>query len=175
MKDTEMDRDDEIVDAAWRKFAEHDQAIVPPAQLERRTVAAWQASQRSWRSGHLPRRPVVLWSVAALAAAVLVAVVVDRGRNAPAPPAPDRAARPLATTHERRTSTLPPAMITLAADPIQETETLHLVRVRVPQSALRAVGIMVAGPDSGGLVEVDVLVGEDGLPRDVRRVRTIQE
>src|SRR5918992_1191704 len=138
MKDTKIDQDDEIVDAAWQRFAEHDEAIVPSARLERRTVAAWQASQRRWRHGHPLRRPMLVWSAAAVATAILLAVALDRGSDAPERPAPDRVARPLATLQEPRTSTLPPAMITLAADPIQDTETLQLVRVRVPRSALRA-------------------------------------
>jgi hypothetical protein len=62
------------------------------------------------------------------------------------------------------------ALLTLTADPALETETLELVRVRMPRLALQAVGVVVSGPSAEGFVEVDVVVGEDGLPRDVRRV-----
>jgi hypothetical protein len=31
-------------------------------------------------------------------------------------------------------------------------------------------GLVLIGPDATGVVDVDVLVGEDGLPRDIRRV-----
>jgi hypothetical protein len=65
------------------------------------------------------------------------------------------------------------AVITLAADPVLETETLQLVRVRMPRLALQAVGVVVSGSNAEGFVDVDVVVGEDGLPRDVRRVAPI--
>jgi hypothetical protein len=66
------------------------------------------------------------------------------------------------------------AVLTLTTDPALETETLQLVRVRMPRLALQAVGVVVSGPNAEGFVEVDVVVGEDGLPRDVRRVALIQ-
>jgi hypothetical protein len=71
---------------------------------------------------------------------------------------------------------MPPtdAVFTLTADPALETETLELVRVRMPRSALQAVGVVVSGPNTEGFVEMDVVVGEDGLPRDVRRVALIR-
>jgi hypothetical protein len=65
--------------------------------------------------------------------------------------------------------------MTLAVDPALETETLQLVRVRMPRRALAALGFVVGGPDADGLVEVDVVVGEDGLSRDVRRVALVQK
>jgi hypothetical protein len=65
------------------------------------------------------------------------------------------------------------AAITFAVDPVLETETLQLVRVRMPRLALQAVGVVVSGSNAEGFVEVDVVVGEDGLPRDVRRVAPI--
>jgi hypothetical protein len=66
------------------------------------------------------------------------------------------------------------AVLTLTADPALETETLQLVRVRMPRLALQAVGVVVSGPNADGFVEMDVVVGEDGLPRDVRRVALIR-
>jgi hypothetical protein len=49
-------------------------------------------------------------------------------------------------------------------------ESGHIVRVEVPTAMLPAYGIDVA-PDSGaGMVEADVLVGQDGQPRAIRFV-----
>ena len=50
-------------------------------------------------------------------------------------------------------------------------ESLQLVRLRIPREALQALGVPLFEPEARGLVDVDVLIGEDGLPRDVRRVR----
>jgi hypothetical protein len=41
--------------------------------------------------------------------------------------------------------------------------------------ALQGFGVVLSGPDAEGFAEVDVVVGEDGLPRDVRRVALIRE
>ena len=87
-----------------------------------------------------------------------------RATTVPAPPA-----SPAALSAARDVEEVP-AVITLTADPVLETETLQLVRVRMPRLALQAVGVVVSEPSAEGFVEVDVVVGEDWLPRDVRRV-----
>jgi hypothetical protein len=65
------------------------------------------------------------------------------------------------------------ALVTLAVDPVQDTEQLALVHIRVTQDALMALGIATNEPGASGLVDVEVLVGGDGLPRDIRRMRTV--
>jgi hypothetical protein len=84
-----------------------------------------------------------------------------------------RAAAPREASPEPRE--VAPSIMTLAADPVFDTESLQIVRVRMPRSALRALGIALMEPEAGGLVDVDVLVGGDGLPRDIRRVSAVVE
>lgn len=64
-------------------------------------------------------------------------------------------------------------ILTLAADQAFEAEVLHIVRVRVPREALQAFGVSLLEPEAAGLVDVDVLVGDDGLARDIRRIRPV--
>ena len=52
-------------------------------------------------------------------------------------------------------------------------EALQVIRVRIDASALDAFGVQVAGPMPAGLVDVDLVVGDDGWPRDVRRIRPV--
>ena len=52
-------------------------------------------------------------------------------------------------------------------------EALQMIRVRIDASALDAFGVQVAGPMPAGLVDVDLVVGDDGWPRDVRRIRPV--
>lgn len=59
--------------------------------------------------------------------------------------------------------------------PPLETEPLQLVRLRVPREALQGLGVPLLEPDAAGMVDLDVLIGSDGLPRNIRRVRTQQE
>ena len=70
---------------------------------------------------------------------------------------------------------MPDAVLTLAADPLITAESLQLIRVRVPRQALQSLGVVLIDPDAEGTVEIDVLVGGDGLPRDIRRVEAAQE
>ena len=173
--------DDGAFEAAWDQFVQEDEATIPPPSLEQRTVAAWEASQRTPIRRQRPSQRYIFWSVGAAAAALLLAISLHRSvmtddRSPAASSAPPLGARETEVSYRwQRTSSLQGAVITLAVDPILETETLQLVRVRMPRLALQAVGVMVGEPDAEGFVEVDLLVGEDGLPRDVRRVALTQE
>lgn len=65
------------------------------------------------------------------------------------------------------------SLVTLAVDPVQESEQLALVHIRVTQDALLSLGIAMNESGASGLVDVEVLVGGDGLPRDIRSMRTV--
>ena len=55
--------------------------------------------------------------------------------------------------------------------PVQET--VQLVRIRMPVTALAALGITTTDPDTSGIVDVDVTVGDDGLARDIRAIHRV--
>lgn len=65
------------------------------------------------------------------------------------------------------------ALVALTGEPALAAEPLQLVRLRVPRTSLRAFGVALIDPDASGLVDVDLIVGSDGLPRDIRRVRPV--
>jgi hypothetical protein len=176
-----LGHDTGVLGEAWRQFAQRDAATTAPAELERRTLAAWEALQQRPHRGLRPGQRRLFWAVGAVAAALLLAVALNNRRPTTVPTAPassvalsgtrevealPRGSRPTSTAH---------AVITWAVDPVLETETLQLVRVRMPRVALQAVGVVVSGPNADGFVDVDVVVGEDGLPRDVRRVALVPE
>lgn len=173
--------DEGLLGEAWRQFAREDAAMTVPAELEQRTLAAWEALQHRPRRSQRPGRRPLFWAAAAVAGALLLAFSLYGHRAATVPTAPaSSAALSLTPDGEEvprsaRPTPAPGAAITLTVDPVLETETLQLVRVRMPRLALQAVGVVVSGPNAQGFVEVDVTVGEDGLPRDVRRVALMQE
>lgn len=70
---------------------------------------------------------------------------------------------------------LPASLMLFDAGPMQLREPLQMVRLRLPREALQALGLALLEPDACGVVDLDVLVGEDGLPRDIRQVRIGQE
>jgi hypothetical protein len=173
--------DEGVLGEAWRQFAQEDAAMTAPAALEQRILAAWEALQDRPRRSRPPDQRRLFWAVAAVAGALLLAFGLPGDRAATVPTAPASSAAlswspDVEELHRWPQPTRAPgAAITLTADPVLETETLQLVRVQMPRLALQAVGVVVSGPNAQGFVEVDVTVGEDGLPRDVRRVALIQE
>ncbi len=172
--------DAEVLGEAWRQFAREDAAMTAPPDLEPRALAAWEALQHPQRRGHRPSQRRFFWAVGATAGALLIAFALRSHRATTFPPSPVSGAAESATRtagdlrHLSQPKSRPEAVLTFTTDPALDTETLELVRVRMPRSALQAVGVVVSGPNAGDFVDVDVVVGEDGLPRDVRRVAPIQ-
>ncbi len=62
-----------------------------------------------------------------------------------------------------------------AADVAAAGDVLQVIRVRIDAGALDAFGVQMAGPGTAGLVDVDLVVGVDGWPRDVRRIRPVND
>ena len=149
------------VETAWRALREEDAAVAPPAAVDEAVMASWSATRLRRTSARLASRVRVAW--AACAAALLIAALLV-WRAAPSRP-PEPAPVVLAPA--------PPVIMTLAVDPLFDTEPLQIVRVRMPRAALRTLGVALVEPEAEGLVDVDVLVGGDGLPRDIRRVRAV--
>ena len=54
--------------------------------------------------------------------------------------------------------------VILVGEPLLEGEQIRLVRMRMPASALHALGVISTAAD----VDVDVIVGEDGVARALR-------
>lgn len=139
----------------WEAFAETDRALCAPRHLDGAVMAAWDAAQAAPRVRHWRQGPFV--PIAAAAVVLIGAVVVWL---AAAPDEPAGRSGPV---------------LTLSADPLFDTESLHVVRVRMPRGALRALGVALVEPDASGLVDVDVVVGDDGLPREIRRITAVLE
>jgi hypothetical protein len=150
---TEPDHGD--LAAALRQLSQS--AEVPPLDRdrERLLLEAFDVAQTQKRA---PTR-LVIWRPVAAAALLALAVtmarlIVDRSGRPPAP-AP---AAPLTTTE---------FVLWPGAAELPTFESGHLMRVEVPVSALPSLGL---APRSSpvGVVQADVLIGQDGLPRAVR-------
>ena len=64
-------------------------------------------------------------------------------------------------------------LVALAIDDVSHTESLQLVRVRMPRAALGTLGLALYDPEATGMVDVGIVVGDDGLPRDIRLIRSV--
>jgi anti-sigma-K factor RskA len=151
-----MNLDDQL-----KALGETERMVEAPAHLESRLLEAFDEGQRSevrsQRAGQKAgqRSSGQRYAALALAAGIVVGVassIVYFNRPAETP--------------------------TLQAEPVGESvvfvvgspgeqETMRAVRIRVSRSALESLGIQTVASE-GDSVEVDVLVGEDGVARGVR-------
>jgi hypothetical protein len=200
---------DPDIDAAWRAFAKGDAQMKAPARIRVAVLAAWDAAPQDQTPAGSARSYWMV-SVAAIAAALLVAVAGLTVREKPQGPGRDTMvavpAVPVTAAIAPPDAFAPPEMIagpppvirdaaprvrlerTRAADPVDppmgmvrliadrtfETESLRIVRVRVPRASLEALGVALLEPDTATLVDVELVVGDDGLPRQVRRILPVR-
>jgi len=133
-------------------------AEVPPLDpdRERALLEAFDAAQQEKR---VPAARAGLWRPGAAAALVALAatmawVIVGRSGRSPAAPV----VAPLTTTE---------FVLWPGAAELPTFESGHLMRMEVPVSALPSLGL-VPPATHAAVVQADVLVGQDGLPRAVR-------
>lgn len=145
------------LEEALRALEADDEVRVPP-RVDAAVMAAWDA-RRAGPPASAPRR-WPLWIAAAAGVVILVVAIASRPEQAPAgPPASDGSAQP------------PNALIQqeLVLVPDVEPGPLMLMRVRMTRREFSRLGVPISNPQGDGLVDVEVLVGEDGVARSIRR------
>jgi hypothetical protein len=161
------------LEESLRALAADDAALVPP-HVDAAVMAAWDdlADRKGPRRTTIaegPRRTAVWgWSqpwpawVAACAGLVIAAVLVtwsppgeNAGRRIAASPAP-----------------LMQDELVLVPE-LAGTGPLTLMRVRMTRREFSRLGVPISNPEGDGLIDVEVLVGEDGVARSIRRAVTV--
>jgi hypothetical protein len=142
--------------SALRRLAQS--AEVPPIDQdrERALLEAFDAAQQEKRAPAARAgvsRPAAAAALLALAA-TMAWVIVGRFGRPPAAPV----VAPLTTTE---------FVLWPGAAELPTFESGHLMRMEVPVSALPSLGLMPPATHAA-VVQADVLVGQDGLPRAVR-------
>jgi hypothetical protein len=134
------------------------------SRVEKAVMAHWDDmhSPRG-RARSRARRVVRAATTAAAGITLVTALIWQRGANAPgAGPAQPEA--PRAAQREYTT-------VAVVGGPLLTDEPIRVVRMRVARSVLGELGIPSAPPRGAAHVEtvdIDVLVGEDGVARGVR-------
>jgi hypothetical protein len=130
-----------------------DEEVRIPGRVDAAVMAAWDAERTA-----AGRTRSTLW-VPALAACVGVVVAAAfvtwrAGTVTPVtPPSPS-------TLLEREVVLVPDAV---------DSGPLMLMRVRMTRREFSQLGVPINNPNGDGLVDVEVLVGEDGVARSIRR------
>jgi hypothetical protein len=124
-----------------------------PPHLEAAVLAAWDKAHAT----ETANRPRNLWhQAAAIAAIVTLAIgLAQLGHQL------QRATQPAERSQNSRT-------LLLVGEPILQGEPVRMVRMRVPASTLTGLGVRPVTGTSGEHVDVDVIVGEDGVARAIR-------
>lgn len=161
---------DREFEAAYRALIEQDAQVKAPHRLRIDVMARWddEREQPAWRRSL--RRPVR--GLVAAAVVLIVAGVVGHYRRLEI--APSGTIPPRAVNWASVAPSAPNPMVRLVADPRFEFESLQIVRLRLPGASLESFGIALLEPDRSGLVEVDVLVGGDGLPREISGIEEVR-
>jgi hypothetical protein len=183
------------VERLLRALADDDSHQQAPLHVHAAVMRTWDAGHvHAHQRRRRPRSIAALVAVGSIAAALIAAVVMSRAPAEPdrheplvAPsveppvaasmpashsgtPAETHRPRPrrAAAQEETRTSRDEPGVV-LVADPILDASAMSIVRVRVPRAALGPLGIPLVEPNDGGSVDLELLVGEDGVARTIRR------
>lgn len=143
---------------------------LPAAERAEADTAPW-----AWLAS-LAAAAGVVWMVWAGSAPETVPVAPPaapeaRAEATPAPvaPAPTVAARPAPRRRAPRAEPAPFQAL-YPGDPLADLDAVHVVRVSVPRSSLFALGLRARPGTPEDAVEVDAMVGPDGVARAVRLV-----
>lgn len=180
----------QVLASALETVAQDSADLGAPARLEPVLVSAFREHRRSLeRKQHRQRRTRlrwVEWSALAAAAAVLLAIgawnfsrprvsgmktnpsVVTSPATSDANGASQQAAPVETTTLEDPSSDFVPVPY---GESLSSDDSGLVVRVSMTRSALGSLGYPVDEVHAGDVVQADLLVGEDGLPRAVRLVQ----
>jgi hypothetical protein len=179
-----MKPEQEIV-AALRALSATDRVAEAPPEVEVRLRVAYRASMARRK-----RMQAVLWMSCAAAAAIVVTALLWRGpqtapkRIAVQAEQPENSAEAPVVAKmpeqlvRRGTERRPPREIFTEFFPLMEApppvDHGELVRVSLPASAMRTVGLPVREDRLSDPVQADVLVSEEGLATAIRFVKTSQ-
>jgi hypothetical protein len=186
------------LDRALRALAAETDRDASPA-VERRLREAFRALPAETAPADTPSTPAPWVFLVSLAAAAGIAWLAFASRSLVAPPpAPNRAVaeisaapepraearaqaptapvagaaavRPVRTRPRARRAEPAPFQALYPGDPLADLDAVHVVRVSVPRSALFALGLRQRPEAAGDSVEMDAMVGPDGVARAVRFV-----
>ncbi len=186
-------RNPELVDLerSLRALADEDCQLQAPPHVHAAVMHRWD-TVRPLARRRRQRRSAALFGLGSMAAAVVVVVIYRtpstpsgaqpvvahvaetahvvtsprRLDNVPAAVHRPRPRRP--TTRDRRAEPHERGLV-LLADPILDGGATSIVRVRMSRQALMALGIPLVEPNDTRSMDLEMLVGEDGVAHSIRR------
>jgi hypothetical protein len=157
-------RGDTTLSSLLDQLRDAEARVEVPARVEAAVMQAWDAAHPLHvGSGFLGRRSAqredgsrTMWrSAAAVAAGVTLTFALAQLGN--------ELRSSVMTTADDSEATL-----LLVGDPILEGEPVRVVRMRMPAAALVRLGVRPIAVDSADAIDVEVIVGEDGVARAIK-------
>src|SRR5215204_4976491 len=137
-----------------------------PPRVETAVMARWDARQTRRAPSRITH---VVGMATTMAAGITIFGVVAWQRNATVPPKPDTT--PVVRLKPDTTTTSQYTTVAVVGGPLMADEPIRVVRMRVARSVLGELGMpspAQRGAAPAETVDIDVLVGEDGVARAVR-------
>ena len=188
--------EDEVLRSALDALVREEGGIAAPPHLEAAVMRAWDRDHRPadvGRAGAWWRRAAIaaaiilscgLWLAREQGGVGLVPALPPGPERAVLPPAPSsvpavdiaeatpprkhRARAPAAAAAPMSRTPEPSAMLVLVGTPFTGDEQVHVVRMRMDRAALAGMGLRPLDGDATSTVDVELLVGEDGVARALR-------
>jgi len=194
---------DALVDEALRALAADDEHVSVSPRVHDAVLREWDQQhgvRKRRRMRHQPSR--LVWVVVPAAAALMLAAAGLQRESVrhPMPEAvPRRNAVPIdvpaissgrgpvleeSSRHAElvspiAVSTRPPAAVersfgyVIVPGPLVDPSALHVVRARMSRAALASLGMPIVDPNVDGVVEVEMLVGDDGVAQSIRHATLV--
>jgi hypothetical protein len=190
------------VDEALRALAVDDERVSVPAGVQGAVLREWDQHRALGKArGARDRGARLAWVVVPATAAALLTVAALQRESAPlaapdaalapdgdpvyVPPIPDSRSERLWAATAVASSVEGPAPPPAAADalpgyvivpgPLVDPGALHVVRARMSRMALASLGMPIVNPEIDGLVEVEMLVGDDGVAQSIRHATLVSD
>jgi hypothetical protein len=187
MREEHVKKEDQVLQAL-AALAENDRETEAPPEVEARLLGAFRSRRRSGRRwlaiSALAAGLVIalmLWPNrmhrSAVSAVRPVSLVTETARPAPVPVAVETTVRAPRKSARRVAAVRQPESHEVVTDffplmnPAPSFGRGQMLRVQLPAAAMQTVGLPVREEHLDDLVQADVLVGEEGMPRAIRFVR----
>ena len=194
-----------LVDEALQALAADDEHVSVSARVHDAVLREWDqqhGARKRRRMRHQPGR--LAWVVVPAAAALMLAAAGLQRESVRHPmreavpttnavpidvPAMSSERAPVLEESRRNAelvpliavSARPPAAVdrsvgyVIVPEPLVDPSALHVVRARMSRAALASLGMPIVDPNVDGVVEVEMLVGDDGVAQSIRHATLVSD
>jgi hypothetical protein len=196
---------DVLVDEALRALAADDERVRVPARVHDAVLREWDQQHGVRRRRRIHRQPGRLaWVVVPAAAALMLAAAGLQRESARHPtrdavpttnavsidvPAISSGPGPVLEESSRNAELASPVAVSarspvaidgsvgyvIVPGPLVDPSALHVVRARMSRAALASLGMPIVDPNLDGVVEVEMLVGDDGVAQSIRHATLVSD